>query len=192
MMTKHRPIYSVALFFVLLLTAGSLDASITPTGIAAGYLMSSDGNTPSLDAVSHAACEFRIVAANILWIKVVDHYHHQFMAKGGAWNRNTALMPYLRMIVWLDPHFVPAYEVGGSILAATHRYRECDEYLDSGTRNNVDSWQLYYDRAMLRAWYLQEPRQALPFAQHALECSTDPFYSRRIVRFVQTLKTMKQ
>ena len=141
-----------------------------------------------MDAVTHAALEFRIVAANLLWMKVVDHYHHQYLAKGGVWNHNTSLMPYLRAIVWLDPHFIEAYEVGGSILAATKRYKDCDEFLGDGTRNNFDSWQLYYDRAMLRAWYENEPAQALPFAKHALECTHDPFFRHRIGKFCKTLE----
>jgi len=177
-----------ALFFVLVCTAGLLDFSLTPTGVAEGYMISGDGGAPSLESVAHAAGEFRIVAANLLWIKVVDHYHHQFLAKGGAWDRNTSLMPYLRIIVWLDPHFIEAYEVGGSILAATHRYKECDEYLGEGTSNNMDSWQLYYDRAMLRAWYEKRPAAALPFAHHALQCATDPFIKHRIGKFCKTLE----
>ena len=188
MMKTKSTVICWALFVVLLITSGALDNALTSTGVAEGYMITSSGGVPSLDAVAHASGEFRIVAANLLWIKVVDHYHHQFIAKGGAWNHNTSLMPYLRMIVWLDPHFIEAYEVGGSILAATHRYKECDEYLDSGTRNNVDNWQLYYDRAMLRAWYEKEPGAALPFAQHALQCATDPFVQQRVRRLCHTLQ----
>jgi hypothetical protein len=187
MSRRHSAINCWGLFFVLLITAGCLDASLTPLGVTEGYIISSNGTTPSMEAVVHAADEFRIVVANLLWIKVVDHYHHQFLAKGGAWNHNTALMPYLRMIVWLDPHFIEAYEVGGSILAATHRYKDCDDYLGQGTRSNLNSWQLYYDRAMLHAWYEKSPSSALPFAQHALDSATDPFDHQRIRRFCDTL-----
>jgi len=188
MTRRQNAVNCWALFFVLIVTAGALDNSITPMGIAEGYLVSSNGGTPSMEAVVHAAGEFRLVVANLLWMKVVDHYHHQFLAKGGEWNHNTALMPYLRMIVWLDPHFIEAYEVGGSILAATHRYKDADDYLGQGTRSNTDSWQLYYDRAMLRAWYEKNPRAALPFAQHALECSDDSFTRHRIGKFCNTLE----
>jgi hypothetical protein len=156
-------------------------------GVAEGYMVSSNGKTPSLESVAHAAGEFRIVAANLLWMKVIDHYHHQYLAKGGAWNKNTSLMPYLRIIVWLDPHFIEAYQVGGSILAGTNRYKECDEFLGEGTRNNIDSWQIYYDRAMLRAWYEKEPGPAIPFAHHALECATDSFTRHRISKLCTTL-----
>jgi hypothetical protein len=176
------------LFFVLLTTAGLLESTIIPTGVANGYLESSDGGAPSMEAVANAAGEFRIVAANLLWMKVVDHYHHQYLAQGGKWDHNTSLMPYLRMIVWLDPHFIEAYEVGGAILASTKRYKECDEYLGQGTRSNLDNWQLYYDRAMLRAWYEKEPGPALPFAEHALQCAKDPFDRHRLGKFCATLK----
>jgi hypothetical protein len=188
MMRKKHVANTWGLFVILLLTAGFLDANLTPTGVAEGYMVTGDGGTPSLDSVAHAAGEFRIVVANLLWIKVVDHYHHQFLAKGGAWNQNTSLMPYLRMIVWLDPHFIEAYEVGGSILSGTHRYKECDQFLGVGTTNNIDSWQLYYDRGMLRAWYLKNPSEALPFAEHALQCSNDDFTRHRVTKFVNTLK----
>jgi hypothetical protein len=177
-----------ALLVALSITAGSLNSSLTQMGVADGYLISSNGGVPSIDAVVHASGEVRIVIANLLWMKVIDHYHHQFLAKGGAWSKNSALMPYLRMIVWLDPHFIEAYEVGGSILSGTGRYKECDAFLDSGTRNNLDSWQLYYDRAMLRAWYLKNPTAALPFAEHALQCAKDPFTHNRIQKFCKTLE----
>ena len=76
-------------------------------------------------ALAQAGGEFRIVAANLLWSKVVDHYHHQYLADGGDWSKNESLLPLLHTITVLDPHFVQAYEVmGGAILPRTGRVAE--------------------------------------------------------------------
>lgn len=178
------------LFLVFLISANCLDMAMTPTGVAEGYLAKSDGRTISGAAVAHAAGEFRIVAANLLWMKVVDHYHHQYIASGGDWSRNQTLLPYCRMITWLDPHFVEAYDVGEGILAQLGRYKEAKDFLNEGIQNNPRSWELENDMALLYGWYQKDPKDALPYAERAREVADDPFYQHRMEMFCNTLSRM--
>jgi hypothetical protein len=181
---------TLGLFLVLLISANCLDMALTPTGVAEGYLAQSDGRTVSGAALAHAAGEFRIVAANLLWMKVVEHYHHQYIAQGGDWSKNQSLLPYIRMITWLDPHFVEAYDVGEGILAQLNRDKEAKDFLDEGIRNNPHSWEMYNDMALLYAWYQKDAKDALPYAERARDVADDPVYRHRMDMFCNTLNRL--
>lgn len=186
---KGRNIWPVlGLFCILLISANCVDMALTPVGVQEGYLAKSDGKTFSAAALAHATGEFRIVIANLLWMKVVEHYHHQYMASGGAWDKNQALLPYLKMITWLDPHFWEAYDVGELILVELHRDAECKSFLNEGIRNNPQTWELYNDYALYYAWYHKDAKDALPYAERARDVATDPFYHHRMDLFCHTLQ----
>ncbi len=139
-----------------------------PAGVAQGYLVSSakDGKNAAL---AQAAGEFRIVAANLLWAKVVDHYHHQFLAEGGDWAKNESLLPLLQTIIELDPHFCEAYRVmGGTILPQTGHVAEGDAVLRKGIKNNPNDWEMYREMAILCARTEHNPQAALSYAQEGL------------------------
>ncbi len=125
----------------------------------------------------------------MLWLTVLDHYHHQYLASGGDWSQDKDILPILHVIVTLDPHFIEAYGVGFMILAETHRVNDGAVMLDQGIAANPTSWQLIYDRAMLEAWYRKNPRAALPYAIDARHLATDPFDRHRLDLFCATLRS---
>ncbi|MCW3059278.1 MAG: hypothetical protein JWQ02_1099, partial [Capsulimonas sp.] len=86
---KRRPAKALAAAILLMLAAGAFDSLSMPTAMREGYLKSTGKD--SNGAVAMAAGQFRSVAANLLWMKVVDHYHHQQMADGGDWSKNESL-----------------------------------------------------------------------------------------------------
>lgn len=186
---KTAPVFG--LFCLLLISANCVDMALTPVGVQEGYLAKSDGKTISGAAVAHAAGEFRIVAANLLWMNVVEHYHHQYMASGGDWIKNQSILPYLRMITWLDPHCWEAYDVGEGILTELHRDKEAKDFLNEGIRNNPRTWELYNDYALYYAWYHKDAKDALPWAERAQAVADDPFYARRMARFCRTLRALE-
>jgi hypothetical protein len=111
------------------------------------------------------------------------------MEQGGDWAKNAALLPYLRMITWLDPHFIEAYDIAGTILSELKRYPEAKAFVTEGIKHNGTNWQMYYDMAMIDAWYCKDPKSALPFAIKAYDYVEDPFYKRRMGWLVATLKS---
>jgi len=169
----------------LLTGAACFQTASEPVGIAQGYLApSGDKNA----ALVQAAGEFRIVAANILWAKVVDHYHHQYMADGGDWSKNASLLPLLQTITTLDPHFVEAYELmGGTILPRLGRVTEAQSVLERGIKNNPYDWEMYREMAMLYAWTQHRPQEALPYAQAGLAQADDDFSRRLMTKLCHTL-----
>ncbi len=191
-MTNRRRAWPAALLFLgLLAAAGSIESAAQPTGLAQGYLVSSASQGRNA-ALAQAGGEFRIVAANLLWSKVVDHYHHQYMADGGDWSKNESLLPLLQTIITLDPHFVQAYELmGGAILPKTGHRAEAEKVLAQGIARNTNDgqeWELYREMAMLLAATEHKPVQALPFSEKGLALANDDFSRNLMTKLTHTLR----
>ena len=171
----------------LLTAAGSFESASEPAGLAQGYLVTS-ANQGKNAALAEAGGEFRIVAANLLWSKVVDHYHHQYLATGGEWDKNESLLPLLQTIIVLDPHFVQAYQImGAAILPHTGKIEQGKKVLADGIAHNPNSWELNRDMAMLLSWDQHYPAQALPYAEKGLQCSDDDFSRNLMTKLCHTL-----
>ncbi len=184
--TGRKTLRPLLLCGALLTGAACFQTASEPAGIEQGYLGQSGEEKNA--AIVQAAGEFRIVAANILWAKVVDHYHHQYMADGGDWSKNANLLPLLQAITALDPHFVEAFELmGGTILPRLGRVTEGQAVLKRGIKNNPNDWELYREMAMLYAWTEQRPQEALPYAEAGLAHADDDFSRGLMTKLCRTL-----
>ena len=129
------------------------------------------------------------MAANLLWAKVVDHYHHQYLATGGDWSKNQSLLPLLRTITLLDPHFVQAYEImGGTILPRTGHLQRGEQVLKQGIAQNPNEWELYREMAMLLSYTEHRPAEALPYAEKGLTLADDDFSRHLMTKLTHTLR----
>jgi tetratricopeptide (TPR) repeat protein len=85
--------------------------------------------------------------ADVYWTRAVQYYggvHH------GGGGRYELLQPLLHITTQLDPHLIPAYEFGGTFLAAKSPGgaglpEKAIELVEYGIHNNSDDWHLYYD-----------------------------------------------
>lgn len=150
------------------------------------------GNVPAENAalrtVMAMAGQFRIVFANLLWIKV-DRYHHEYIEHHGDWAQDTDLLPLLRLITWLDPHFVQAYQVAGFMLSGRlHRYEHARQLLEEGIRNNPKSYELYEEMGMAILRARKDYRQAYAYLTRAFSLATDEFDRQRLQRFCATIR----
>ena len=189
---NRRSVWPAALLFLgFLLAAGSFEGAAQKTGLAEGYLVTSAAQGKSA-VLAQAGGEFRIVAANLLWDKVIDHYHHQYLAQGGDWSKNESLLPLLQTIITLDPHFIQAYEImGGAILPKTGHAAEAKKVLQAGIAHNLNDpqeWELYREMAMLLAATEHHPAQALPYAEKGLAASNDEFSRHLMTKLCRTLR----
>jgi len=142
----------------------------------------------ALRTVMAMAGQFRVVFANLLWIKV-DQYHHEYIKQHADWAQDTDLLPMLRMITWLDPHFVQAYQVAGFMLSARlHRYEHARQLLEEGIRHNPKSFELYEEMGMAILRARKDYREAYAYLTRALSLATDEFDKKRLQRFCNTVR----
>ena len=183
----RRNLPALCLCAGFLALAGVFEAASQDAGLAQGYLVTSAAQGRNA-ALAQAAGEFRIVAANLIYSKVVDHYHHQYMATGGDWSKNESILPLLQVIVALDRHFVDAYSImGGTILPRTGRAAEGERVLKAGMQANPDNYKLNYDMAMLLSYTEHRPADALPYAKAARAFAKDDFSRNLMTRLCRTL-----
>lgn len=183
----RRSLPALCLCAGFLALASGFEAASQSDGQAQGYLVTSAAQGRSA-ALAQAAGEFRIVAANLIYNKVIDHYHHQYMATGGDWSKNESILPLLQVIIALDQHFVKAYEImGGTILPRTGRAAEGERVLKAGMKANPDNYDLNYDMAMLLSYTEHRPAAALPYAEACLALAKDDFSHNLLTRLCNTL-----
>ncbi len=186
--SRRRALPAALLCLGFLTLAGGFESASEGTGRAQGYLVTTAAQGSDA-ALAQAGGEFRIVAANLLWDKVIDHYHHQYMATGGDWSKNESLLPLLQTIITLDPHFTQAYQIMGAvILPRTGHLERGQQVLAQGIAHNPASWELDRDMAMLLAWNQHYPAQALPFAERGLRCADDDFSRNLMTKLCRTLR----
>ncbi len=188
--TAHwrRQLPGALLCLGLFAAAGLFEQVSQASGLAQGYLVSSAAAGRNA-ALAQAGGEFRIAAANLIWDKVVDHYHHQFMAQGGDWSKNESLLPMLQLIITLDPHFIQAYQLmGGAILPRTGHVAEGERVLAQGIKSNPNDWEMDREMAMLLSFTEHRPAAALPYAEAGLKNADDDFSIHLMTRLCHTLR----
>ncbi len=138
-------------------------------------------------ALAQIAGSFRTVGANALWLKV-DAYHHEWEERGRDWTKNADLLPLLRAITFLDPHFAEAYGVHGFLLAKNNQPGPALVLLAEGIRNNPEDPDLQEAAGMVYAARLGRPAEALPYFARARALTRDSFDQRRLARTIRTLR----
>ena len=186
---RRRPHWPAALLCLgFFLAAGTLEQLSQAEGQTQGYLVSTTSAGRNA-ALAQAGGEFRIAAANLIWDKVVDHYHHQFMAEGGDWAKNESLLPMLQLIITLDPHFIQAYQLmGGAILPRTGHIAEGQKVLAEGIQRNPNDWEMDREMAMLLSYTEHQPAAALPYAEAGLKNADDDFSVHLMTHLCRTLR----
>lgn len=133
-------------------------------------------NSPS--ALLDVLGELRYTAAALLWMKV-DYYHHEYEFQGKKLTQNEPIMPLIRLITLLDPHFVQAYDFGAFHLAVDlKRPEQGMKFLAEGVANNPNSFDLNWEYGFLLS-YSKKYEQALPYLFKARELREQktPVYS---------------
>jgi len=138
------------------------------------------------------AGEFRTVFANLMWIKA-DQYHHEYLEHHSDWTKDTELLGLMEMITSLDPHFVEAYSVGGTLYSMGEKDdRRALEFLREGIANNPRAWLLYKDAAMICALHTHDLISARRYARQALNYCDDSFYRGSLQRLVHDIERLNR
>lgn len=159
--------------------------------VDAHYAQSGLAHTTSGTSAGYAlAGEFRSVIANVLWIKV-ERYHHEYIRTNADWRADKEILPLIKVITDLDPHFVDAYLCGSWMLCmGLDRTDEGVAYLKEGIQNNPDNLSVFEILGTVYAHKLHQPRKALPYLRRALELAPDDWQRHRLRRLFRTVKRM--
>lgn len=120
----------------------------------------------------------RGLLADFLWLRV-DEYQHRRRIVGGDLLRadDESLMPLVRLITWLNPHFIDAYALGGQWLAFHFdRPTEATEFYEEGIRNNPRSFALLNGAAWVYWRFEQEYTTAAERADQASHVAPDDLH----------------
>ncbi len=122
--------------------------------------------------------QVRGLLADFLWLRV-DEYQHRRRIVGADLLRtdDEALMPLVRLITWLNPHFVEAYALGGQWLAFHFdRPREATAFYEEGIQNNRQSFDLLNGVAWVYWRFRHDNTTAAARAREAARVAPDDLH----------------
>ena len=102
-------------------------------------------NSPKL--VKRASLGFNGLMACIYWTRTVQYFGHRHFLRSRSYNE---LAPLLEITTALDPHLLPAYELGASFLAppppnGAGEPERAVQLMKYGVEQNPDDWHIYND-----------------------------------------------
>jgi len=132
--------------------------------------------------------QFRTVAANLLWMKA-DTYHHEFVEHNPHWTQNSDMLPLLKMVTVLDPHFTQAYASAGWMLALYQKKPGPGRaFVAEGLKYNPRSPDLHQTMAIISWRCDANPRAALYHLREARDCTQDAFERRSLERSIASIE----
>ncbi len=129
--------------------------------------------------------EIRFTIAAQLWL-LADIYMHKGEEKGISPFEQQDLLYIMRIITYIDPHFVKAYDFAGFVLGRFtsyegHRhwndriFNEAVKFLKEGIRYNPKAYVLYFDLGVLYAQVKRDYQKTLEYMLAAEEyLNADP------------------
>ena len=122
-------------------------------------------------AVSRAVLSFDALAADVYWIRAIQHYGSTRLSKT-ADKRYPLLYPLLDLTTSLDPQFTLAFRFGAIFLAESPpdgpgRPDLSLHLLQKALSANPDRWQYAVDIGFVHYWWLQDYRAAAAWFERA-------------------------
>ena len=124
------------------------------------------------------ALSFDAVAADIYWIRTIQHYGRDNKNVNRA-NRYELLYPLLDLTTTLDPQFLIAYRFGSMFLASSPpdgpgRVDQALALLEKGLAANPDRWQIAQDVAFTHYLHTGDYAQAAVWFKRAADMPNGP------------------
>ena len=115
-------------------------------------------------ALRRLALEFDALAADIYWIRAIQHYGGDRLERTGK-RRYELLYPLLDITTSLDPYFTIAYRFGALFLSEAYpggpgRPDQAITLLRKGISAQPAKWQYYHDIAFVYYWQLRDMEAA--------------------------------
>lgn len=179
--TRHITVAFAAILVVLTATSVGLqivrDRLPMPHRATARYLyLQSD------TAVKRLALAFQMLAADLYWIRTIQHYGADRLAKGGG-AKYELLYPLLDITTTLDPRFTIAYRFGAIFLAEPYpggpgRPDRAIALLEKGMKAEPTKWQYGLDIGFVHYWQFGDAATAARWFQNASALPRAPNWLR--------------
>ena len=166
--------------------AGALLLVAVSLGAAVALQMARDARYPreealqravlyvrSAPALSRMALSFDALAADVYWIRALQHYGGERRAAQRG-RKYELLYPLLDITTSLDPYFTIAYRFGAIFLAEPYsggagRPDQAVALLRKGIAAEPTKWQYYHDIAFVHYWQLRDMHAAARWFRMAAE-----------------------
>jgi hypothetical protein len=127
--------------------------------------------TRSGEAIKRIALEFDALAADVYWIRAIQHYGSARLDPQGR-GHYELLQPLLDLTTTLDPYFTIAYRFGAIFLSEAPpggpgRPDQAIALLEKGIAAQPEKWQYFHDIAFVHYWHLHDPAAAATWFQRA-------------------------
>jgi tetratricopeptide (TPR) repeat protein len=144
----------------------------------------------SPEAAKRLALEFDALAADVYWIRAIQHYGGD--RKSSKAGRSYELLyPLLDMTTTLDPYFTLAYRFGAIFLSEAPpegpgRSDLAERLLRKGISVQPTKWQYYYDVGFVHYWHLRDYKVAAEWFQRAADQPNAPNWLRPLIASMLT------
>jgi hypothetical protein len=144
----------------------------------------------SPEAVRRLAPGFTALAADVYWIRAIQHFGGQRLAPPGTQDYSP-LFPLLDITTTLDPYFNIAYRFGAIFLSepwpgGPGRPDLAIRLLEKGIAAQPTRWQYYHDLAFVHYWHTRDYQAAAEWFRRASEQPDAPLWLAPMVPVMLT------
>jgi hypothetical protein len=148
------------------------------------------------EAVKRLTLDFDALAADVYWIRAIQHYGGDRLSAGKP-RRYELLFPLLDLATTLDPYFTVAYRFGAIFLSEAYpggpgRPDQAELLLRKGIAAQPGKWQYYYDTGFVHYWHARDYKTAAAWFQRAAEQPNAPNWLKPLVASMLTTANDRQ
>ena len=136
----------------------------------------------SPQVLGRATLSYRALAADVYWIRAVQHYGGTKLSKDPN-KQYDVLYPLLDLTTSLDPYFDVVYKFGSVFLAEPYpggagRPDQAIALLEKGLRTRPDKWELAQGVGFVYYWWLADYQRAAMWFNRAADMPAAPDWLR--------------
>jgi hypothetical protein len=181
---RQRPL-AAGVALVILLGASvavqaARDRALPRTDVADRFLYLESG-----EAMKRVVLSFDALAADVFWIRTLQHYGGDRLSRDGRKKKYELLYPLLDLTTTLDPDFTLAYRFGAIFLAEPYpggpgRPDQAVALLKKGLRHQPDKWEYMQDIAFVHYWEMGDFREAAGWFHRASQVRGAPIWLEQV------------
>jgi len=133
--------------------------------------------------MKRAALGYEAIAADVYWIRALQHFGEERIAPPGHVRTYALLYPLLDLATTLDPHFSIAYRFGSIFLGEPYpggpgRPDLAIALLQKGIAAQPTKWQYFQDLGFVYYWHMRDYQTAASWFQRGADLPGAPSWLR--------------